>query len=100
MNIIVNLLFKQKAHRLRLDCFEVKGPDGKIFRRFNYPMITGWLLEAMHLVDGGVLKDFLVRLVDLFQRAPSRRAYQQMNEKLRFWKPFNFNEQSRFSRSV
>lgn len=49
------------SHRQRPSIF-----DDPVTRKalFDFPMITGWILDTMHLFAGGVFKDFFKRILD------------------------------------
>jgi hypothetical protein len=49
------------VHRKKRSCFEDPDTGEEIYK---FPMISGFFLDPMHLIDGGVLKDFLEKLVD------------------------------------
>jgi hypothetical protein len=80
------------------------GADGiERIRRFKFPMVTGFILDAMHLIDGGVIKDFLRNLVGLCTSGRAVNALgilPMLNETVLFWKDYNLNEQARFMRLV
>lgn len=48
-------------HRKRYSCFQhpLTGAE-----TFDFPMVSGFLLDPMHLIDGGVIKDLVNRIED------------------------------------
>ena len=52
---------EKSVHRKKPSCFQ----DAKTGETtFSFPMVSGFFLDPMHLIDGGVLKDFMERIVD------------------------------------
>ena len=47
-------------HRPRDSCFD--DPKTKA-QFFEFPMVSGFFLDPMHLIDGGVLKDLFGRII-------------------------------------
>lgn len=56
----VHIQVKRTVHRPRFSCFDdpVTGVQTTPF-----PMVSGFFLDPMHLIDGGVLKDFMENIV-------------------------------------
>jgi hypothetical protein len=66
-------------------------------------MVTGFFLDPMHLIDGGVLKDFIRRIVGACKGGRQLNALQilpRLNARLDFWKKYNLIEQSRVMKLV
>lgn len=66
-------LQKNSAHRpeLRFSCFD-DPTTGK--QTFVFRMISGFILDPMHLLDGGVIKDFFKHVLERIREWAPRYA--------------------------
>lgn len=59
------------VHKPRPTCFD----DPKTNKpMIEFPMISGFFLDPMHLIDGGVIKDLIGRIIEKLGSSPKNAS--------------------------
>jgi hypothetical protein len=100
-NFVINsILFctyiyqQDRCHRMRPSMFE----DHKWTLLLDFPCITGFVMESMHLIDGGLLPDFISALYKLGFNIPN--VAEKLEKTIPWMNKFTFLEQARSLRFV
>ena len=82
-------LFQDKCHRMRPSMFE----DSEWRVLLQFPCITGFILDSMHMIDGGLLIDFIETMYRFGFDSPT--IAEKLEQRIVWMNKFTFLEQAR-----